>query len=143
MELYEYCETYYSYDDAEVFGGLVISKDQFHESDIGDISEADKLYRCLSFYRPDDRKTEIKSIISEGRAIEYGIGNRTIEPDRMEFELDDEEEHINNVESIYINALGDIIPGCDFSFETQEEIKLGNVLSNTIEEILLKEEVSV
>jgi len=140
MELYAYC------DDIgdEFYGGFCISKDQFHEYAIGDVSEADKLYRSLSFYHPDERIGELKneSLINEGRSIEYGLGVRTVEPDSIEIEIDG--EHIDYIESsVYVNALGDVVSGCNFSFESQEEYKIGNVLNNTIEEIYLRSQEEV
>jgi MoaA/NifB/PqqE/SkfB family radical SAM enzyme len=133
MELYAYC----SDQACENFSSFCISKDQYHEYDIGDTSDADKLYRALSFYHPDERSEEIKNeaLIREGRAIDFG--KRVITPDSLEFSLDDD-EHINYIEGmVYVNALGDVIPGCDFSFETQERIKIGSVLNNTLEDIYI------
>ena len=134
IELYDYC------DNNDEMTGLCISKDQFHEYEIDSVSEADKLYRSLSFYRPDERSGQLRPdfIISEGRALINGLGNRTKDIEEIYFELNEDEDTIDYIDNtVYVNALGDIIPGCDFSFETQEKIKIGNVLNNTIEEIFL------
>lgn len=135
MELYAYC------DDNES-SAFCISKDQYHTNDIGDTDDADKLYRALTFYHPDERKSDIKKLIDEGRANEMGMGERQADTEITVYNNDD--GTIDNIEStVYVNALGDVVPGCDLSFESQERLKIGSVLQNTIEEIYARQEVEV
>jgi hypothetical protein len=135
MELYAYC------DDNEATS-FCISKDQYHTDNIGDTDEADKLYKALSFYNADERDQDIKSLVDEGRANERGIGERKA---GVEISLEkDEDGTISSIEStVYVNALGDVVPGCDLSFESQEEKKIGSVFQNTLEEIYLRQDTTV
>ena len=41
-------------------------------------------------------------------------------------------------EVVYINALGDVVPSCDMSYESQRLHKIGNVHENTLAEIMQK-----
>jgi hypothetical protein len=130
MELYAYCDD----NDTTSF---CISKDQYHEWDIGEVDEADKLYRALAFYSPDARRDEIREVLNEGRAKDLSLGEK--EADTSICILWNEDGTIDAIDStVYVNALGDVVPGCDLSFESQEEKKIGSVHQNTIEEIFLR-----
>jgi MoaA/NifB/PqqE/SkfB family radical SAM enzyme len=123
------------YPEDEI-GGLTISKDQYHEYENYDTTKADKLYKALSFYH-DDHKGNIKMLINEGRA--RGMGHREVYLEELVAETNNEGTIIERVDStIYINALGDVIPSCDMSFESQEENKLGNVNDKPLSKILFK-----
>lgn len=46
-------------------------------------------------------------------------------------------EHIHfDDESVYINVHGDVILGCDFSYKSQDKLKIGNVHSDNLVELL-------
>jgi hypothetical protein len=130
MELYAYCES----NEATSF---CISKDQYHEWDIGDVEEADKLYKALAFYAPDARIQEIKNVIDEGRAHDRSLGEEKAGTEISILWNDD--DTIDAIDStVYVNALGDVCTGCDLSYESQEKLKIGSVHQNTIEEIFLR-----
>lgn len=129
LRLYSHLEDY------EDFSALDVSVDEFHENECFDISEFG-IYRGLSFFNiRENDYSKPEYIISRGRAYENGIGvkNRS--------EPDPEIEIINGVctitESIiYINAKGDIINGCDFSFDEQDELKICNVSEDIAHQFL-------
>jgi MoaA/NifB/PqqE/SkfB family radical SAM enzyme len=118
----------------EYVGSLVISKDQYHVDEGCDTTKADKLYRALTFYRPDDRKGDIRMLINEGRA--RGMGQREVSLENIIVEMNDEDKPERVESTIYINALGDVVPSCDMSFESQEESKIGNVYDKSLSEIV-------
>ena len=122
----------------EGIGGLVISKDQYHEYELPEEERkaADKLYKALSFYRPEDRKGDIKMLINEGRA--QGMGQREVYLENLIVETDDDDNPERVESTIYINALGDVITSCDMSFESQEENKIGNVNKKSLSKIVAK-----
>jgi hypothetical protein len=134
IDLYAYVDSV----DVEM-SALVISKDQFHKEVLGEPKVADQLYRALSFYRPDERIRSIDMPIHEGRAVTEGIGVRDVRIDNLIVETDSEGNPEKVESTVYVNALGDLIPSCDMSFESQEENKIGNVHDNTIAEILDRE----
>jgi len=136
MELYAYC-------DENEGSSFCISKDQYHTSDIGSVDDADTLYRGLSFYHPDDRTGEITVLVDEGRANELGMGQKNADIDISYEHTSESTEHIDRIDStVYVNALGDVIPGCDLSYDSQDEHKIGSVHQNTLEEIFLRQSIA-
>ena len=136
LKLYSYCS------DNEI-SSLVVSKTKYHWPE--GYPHRQTIYDGLSFFHPELRKELRKeSIIGEGRAIDYGLGYRSIEPEKIEVE--DKGNCIRVENMIYINCKGDILTNCDFSYESQDEYKIGNVLdprkniSHILEEQLKKEE---
>ncbi len=135
IDLYAYIDLHAMDDN---MSALVISKDQYHHELLGEPKAADRLYRALSFYRPEDRKHDITMPINEGRAADEGIGERSVRLDDLVVEVD-EDNNVERVEgTVYVNALGDVCPSCDLSFRSQEEDKIGSVHENTLAEILLR-----
>lgn len=132
IDMYAYCE------DNEA-SALVISKDQYHHELLGEPKKADQLYRALTFYRPDDRKHDIKSVLYEGRAIEEGVGTDNVRLDSFVVEVDDDNNPSRVESTVYINALGDVVPSCDMSFESQEQSKIGNVHKDPLIEIIRRD----
>lgn len=118
----------------EFMGGFDISKDQYHIDEGYDTSAADKMYRALSFYHPNARKGDIQSLINEGRARGMGHREAFLEPLVIETDADDIPQRVEG--TVYINALGDVIPSCDMSFESQNENKIGNVNEKSLSEIV-------
>lgn len=125
-------------DPEDYNASLVISKDQYHEQELYDDKRkvADRLYKALSFYRPEDRNSDIKMLINEGRA--KGMGQREASLDDLIVEVGTDDEPTRVEGTIYINALGDVITSCDMSFESQEESKIGNVNDKPLSEIVAK-----
>jgi len=121
------------YDD-EFYGGLAVSHDDgFHEEvDPKNIRK----YKALKFY-DSSKEGEISSVIDDGYANYNGIGDRSIHSTES-LSVDIEEDSIRVEDMIYINAKGDILLNCDYSFERQEEEKIGNVLEESLESIILR-----
>lgn len=121
------------YDD-EFYGGLAVSHDDgFHEEvDPKNIRK----YKALKFY-DSSKEGEISSVIDDGYANYNGIGDRSIHSTES-LSVDIEEDSIRVEDMIYINAKGDVLLNCDYSFERQEEEKIGNVLEESLESIILR-----
>lgn len=121
------------YDD-EFYGGLAVSHDDgFHEEvDPKNIRK----YKALKFY-DSSKEGEISSVIDDGYANYNGIGDRSIRSTNS-LTVDIDEDYITVEDMIYINAKGDVLLNCDYSFERQEEEKIGNVLEESLESIILR-----
>lgn len=98
----------------ETYSQLDFSFDQFHEK-----VELPRYLKAFSFvhYRSDIPEG---GVINEGRAQENGIGRRPKDP--VDFYIDDD-----CVEMLYVNAKGSLLPDCDYSYETQEELTFVSV----------------
>jgi MoaA/NifB/PqqE/SkfB family radical SAM enzyme len=121
------------YDD-EFYGGLAVShEDGFHEYvDPKNIRK----YKALKFY-DSSKEGEIQSVIDDGYANYNGIGSRTINSESsMDAEIEEDCITVNSM--IYINAKGDVLLNCDYSYERQEEEKIGNILEESLESIILR-----
>ena len=120
------------YLDTEI-AALSVSVDPFHEFN----SDVYHKYRNLKFFRPDKEMDfrHSESILDEGLAAENGIGGRVEKP---HLEIDTYNDGDIDIGLLYVNAHGDIIPGCNFSYETQERIKIGNILDESLEDIILR-----
>ncbi len=112
-----------------------ISNDIFHMKLNDDITSDYDLIRGLAFvgtkFTSDYHDyNNYKSIVSEGNGQGFGIDNIR---DIVNFEnsyCDDYEEFINDGTEIYLNAHGEIVLGCDWSYNTQdtnEDVYLCNV----------------
>lgn len=125
----------YAYAEDNEISALVISGDQYHQEVIESTDEARGLYEALSFFNKEERKGPIRGValIDEGRAAGMGGRDALIEPIILD-ESNPDEPHFEG--NIYINALGDIEPSCDLSFESQEKEKLGNVNEEKLQTIL-------
>lgn len=135
MDLYAYCNPY---DPEDFVGGLAISQDQYHREIGYEINSAKKIYGALAFFRSRDRETDLKYIVNEGWANINGIGNRPELPNMNVIGLDDDGNVDRVDEVVYINALGDVIPSCDMSYESQRIHKVGNVHENSLGKIMKK-----
>ena len=133
MDLYAYCNPS---DPEDFIGGLAISQDQYHREIGYEINSAKKVYGALVFFRSKDRKADLKYIINEGWANINGIGNRPELPNMNVIGLDDDGNVDRVDEVVYINALGDVIPSCDMSYESQKAYKIGNVHEHSLTEIM-------
>lgn len=64
-------------------------------------------------------------LINEGRASDNGIGCRNLHR-YIEFTVDDDFDE-PRYDMAYVNVKGNILPGCDFSFATQDELSDVNI----------------
>jgi MoaA/NifB/PqqE/SkfB family radical SAM enzyme len=124
---------------SEFYGGLAVSIDDYH----GDTykKNIDK-FKKLPFY--DNSKEIITkerkryySVINEGRASKNRLGIRNIRMNqKLDYEIDEDSIRIES--SLYINALGDVLTECDYSYVTQKQAKIGNVLQESLKDIIFK-----
>ena len=130
---------WYDYANENEISSLCISKDQYHRDEVKDVYKAERLYKSLAFYNPDDRKEDIKFLINEGRML----GGGTCEALLNDLIIGTNDDGtIEQIGPVYVNAKGNVIPSCDMSFENQEENKLGSVHENTIAEIISRSSVT-
>lgn len=115
MELFLYC------DDNEM-SGVQMSTDKFHED-----RAKHNMLSALSFFstRGD---LETRYLIPEGRAQGLPTSRSYLEPDTFTKTFWGDEITVNEG-TFYLNAKGEIVPGCDWSFESQEEQKIGHIES--------------
>lgn len=117
----DYCE--------EDFCGVAISGDEFHE-DIDD--DAYSIRSGLKYFREKDKKTDFSDValINEGRAKALpSTVYRKEEPEDIYLDVTNLGADLLDISgaSIYLNAKGDIVVGCDWSYESQDERKATNV----------------
>lgn len=121
-----------AYVDEELY--VKISRDEFHEMEF-DYHHKRSLLRFLSFVHEDT--WTINNPIAEGNANNNGLPNRT--PNREErflVDVRDDGTLCITEGNLYLNVHGDIIAGCDWSYESQDEYKITNVCrSNWVEEL--------
>ena len=79
-------------------------------------------------------------LINEGNAKKNHMGRRELTISGMATLESYDDDIYEYMDIIYINALGDVILDCDTSYATQRKIKIGNVLEDTLLNILLREE---
>jgi len=104
------------------------SNDKYHKND----PESIRLLSTLSFASPKYEKDEAlpaQYIIPEGRAVDWGQ-NKYFHQRSYEFEFDE----FDTVEGdVYLNAKGNIVAGCDWSYESQEDETICKVEDLSIE----------
>lgn len=134
IDLYALCSDY-----DEGMCTFTMSRDQYH-----DTTEVPHLYKALKFFSADARNVKIEwdALIKDGRAS--GFGRRVKEQDPWEIEVDEKDDGITVGNSLYISSNGNVISGCDFSYERVDKECVGNVLKEPLVEIVsrfVKEEV--
>jgi len=115
----------------DAYCGLAVSEDPFHEQ--CDMVAQSK-YKALVFYRPYDKvNIEGEHLIEEGNAIEWGLGDSMAQDQYSMNTFTDQEV---NVDVLYISAIGDVMFGCDYSYESQKEQSVGNMNDEPIFDIV-------
>lgn len=110
--------------------GLALSKDQFHEPIP---TKNELMLRAFSFFQEDKIHTDLTStkwVLSEGRAENLGISNQQHDylPDAyLTMRKDDGTFCISVDDLVYVSAEGNVISGCDWSFEHQKKHQIGTV----------------
>lgn len=130
LEWWNYCD-----DKDDYSCGLCISSDDFHE-EIS--SESASILSGLRYSR-DDKVTNFRKqyLINEGRAKtinanqilkrEPSVSKLTIEYERNCAQRSEAGIDITGGE-LYLNAIGDVVVGCDWSYESQRKYRIGNVM---------------
>lgn len=115
------------------YSGVSISRDIYHEA----IPVENYLkWRTRSYYSSaKERGTEHYDLVNEGRAQENGIGSR----ERViPFYITIDEDGVS-VDQLYISADGSTVADCDLSYESVEERSIGNVMEESLYDILVRE----
>lgn len=111
LELYCYCS------DNEI-SGVEMSVDEFHSEEFeGEGSEGWERLSAFKFFGSKNKVTW-DSLINEGRTLDMGGGSIEREADTILIEEDGATPRIMDA-SIYLNCEGNLISGCDFSYESQ------------------------
>ena len=121
----------YALSDNKEMCALEVSGDQYHEG------YSPELYKGLAFYRFDERDISDKALINDGKSFEYGIGSRSEYP--ADFIFDEYDSEDTCVEELYISSNGNVVGSCNMSFERVDEESLGNILTEDLEDIILRE----
>ena len=132
IDLYNICD---NYDEEDFFGGLAVSKDQYHEA-INPL----KIYKVLKFYHPKENSGPIDSeqLLGEGRAAENYLTDKAPET-LYKFNLEGDEDLY--IEDLYVAANGNIVSNCNMSFNRIDKESFGNVLTESLENIIKNNKV--
>lgn len=129
VRLYDYCS------EPEMCA-LDISNDHWHEDAYTNCG-ASTLYSALSFCSKKGDMAETM-LISEGRAAENGWGDRHMNT-KLPFAYDYSNNGCLSVDLVYVNAKGDILPDCDYSYRTQETMDAYNIADMLSKKMTLTE----
>ena len=115
---------------------LTISGDQYHSKPSGN---ALRQYSELPFFS-DEWMGNIDDhlLLNEGKAKKNQMGYREVNiPIRItDYDLNEDRLYVGD--TIYINAVGDVLLSCDLSYLHQKKHSLGNVLREPLQDILLR-----
>ncbi len=139
IRLWDECADTFSFGDDFPF--VQYSNDIYHDF-IDTQQEGFKLLRALRFVSPRNEKDNADyNLIGEGRAIDNYTCNRDLTPDK--FLVEEYTDHwIIEDGSLYLNAKGNLIAGCDWSYESQDDpendrgCRICHVNDFTVEKIL-------
>ncbi len=117
---------YYPLVDEPECCGVAVSKDYFHDEPKINYLAGLSFYDSSKehdIYNPDD-----SWLIKSGNAELYDLGSQE-KADRRSQNLYLDAHGNNNftIEQVYVNALGDVIPDCDYSYIEQEKMKLCHI----------------
>lgn len=130
LEWWNYCD-----DKDDYSCGLCISSDDFHE----EIPRESASILSGLRYNRNDKVTDFHKqyLINEGRAKTINA-NQILKREPIVSELVIEYERnckpgneagINITDGeLYLNAIGDVVVGCDWSYESQKKYRIGNVM---------------
>lgn len=117
--------------------GLCISSDNFHEV----IPYESKSILSGLKYNRNDKVTDfhLAYLLNEGRAknLDSNIYKKR-EPhvDKLEYEFNKTGDIDFYSGELYLNAIGDVVSGCDWSYKSQKKYRFGNVMNkNWLENI--------
>ena len=130
LEWWNYCD-----DKDDYSCGLCISSDDFHEEIP---RESASILSGLKYNR-NDKVTDFRKqyLINEGRAKTINA-NQILKREPMvseltiEYKRDCEPGNKTGIDitdgELYLNAIGDVVVGCDWSYESQKKYRIGNVM---------------
>ena len=134
IDLYAYCMEYSGWDGCERECGLAVSLDKYHQPIQG---ENILKYQSLKFYSKDKEINgkSTPNIINEGKARMNQLGGDDHIHAKLSVDIID--RNLFKVDRLYIGANGKIVADCDMSYSTQNRLKLGNILSNRLCDIII------
>lgn len=124
LEWWNYCD-----DKDDYSCGLCISSDDFHE----EIPRESASILSGLRYNRNDKVTDFHRacLLNEGRAknLDSNIYKKR-EPnvDKLEYEFSKTGGIDFYSGELYLNAIGDVVVGCDWSYESQKKYRIGNVM---------------
>lgn len=132
LEWWAYCD-----EKDDYMCGLCISSDNFHEAIP---YESESILSGLKYNR-NDKVTDfhLAYLLNEGRAknLDSNIYKKR-EPhvDKLEYEFNKTGDIDFYSGELYLNAIGDVVSGCDWSYKSQKKYRFGNVMNkNWLENI--------
>lgn len=132
LEWWNYCD-----DKDDNVCGLCISSDDFHE----EIPNESKSILSGLKYSRNDKVTDFHRafLVNEGRAKNLDSNvykKRELHVDKLEYGFSETGGIDFCSGDLYLSAVGDIVSGCDLSYESQKKYRLGNVMNkNWLESI--------
>lgn len=122
VEFYAYINPYPGEEYVCTFD---ISNDSYHN-----FSE-NKMFGAFSFVKTKGNVPEY-ALFTEGRAADYGLGRKSVNLEAC-FSINDD-----MVEMIYLNALGNVLPDCNYSYETQDYMEPFHINDMALFDIVTK-----
>jgi len=116
------CLQWYAYCEEKEICQVQVSNDYWHACEESYNTE---LLDGLSFFgrkSSEEGDQYLSGLINEGNSLENGLGAREME----DYGFDVQDDYIEEGE-LYLNAHGDIVSGCNWSYESQEEYKVCRV----------------
>lgn len=115
---------------------LTISGDQYH---FRRSERATEEYSQLCFFSEERmRSIEEYMIVNEGMAKKNQFGYRDIKPMKKISGYSYHGDDLYIDDTIYINALGDVLLNSDLSYRSQKKYAIGNVLKESLKDILYR-----
>lgn len=115
---------------------LTISSDQYH---FNQSQRAIDKYSSLCFFSDEKMKMiDDWNLINEGMAKKNQFGTRDITPRKTisDYSIFDDDLYIDD--TVYINALGDVLLNSDLSYRTQKKCAIGNVFKESLKDIFCR-----
>ena len=125
MDWYVFCAE--NGGEAE-YCGIALSKDRFHEPVPG---RNELLLRSLSFFREDkfNRYDSDQWLLAEGRAAQIeGVTHKVC--DYLP-EISAYGNEVSIQDTLYVTDDGDVVAGCDWSYENQSKHQIGTVFDQS------------
>lgn len=130
LEWWNFCD-----DKDDTMCGLCISRDAFHEKIP---YESESILSGLRYNR-NDKVTDFHQyyLLNEGRAkqlssTEFKKREPTSKRIDVTYEDNNGEKNDDSIcfsgDELYLNAIGDVVVGCDWSYESQKKYRIGNVM---------------
>lgn len=130
LEWWNFCD-----DKDDTMCGLCISRDAFHEK----IPYKSESILSGLRYNRNDKVTDFHQyyLLNEGRAkqlssTEFKKREPTSKRIDVTYEDNNGEKNDDSIcfsgDELYLNAIGDVVVGCDWSYESQKKYRIGNVM---------------